>query len=58
MIEMKKAKSRNKDLTQAEEHRTRSLERSDELLARLLTDDFCEFGSSEVIGLALEKFES
>lgn len=55
---MKKAKSRNKDLTQAEEHRTRSLERSDELLARLLTDDFCEFGSSEVIGLALEKFES
>jgi hypothetical protein len=55
---MKKAQSRNKDLNQAEEHRMRSHQRSDELLAKLLADDFCEFGSSEVIGLSLQKFES
>jgi hypothetical protein len=47
---MKKLQNRQKDLPQPEELKTRETERSEELLSQVLVNDFCEFGSSEVIG--------
>jgi hypothetical protein len=50
--QMKKAHKRKKDSPQREKLPMRpAVPRSEELLAQILTDDFCEFGSSEVIGL-------
>jgi hypothetical protein len=55
---MKKARNRKEDRAQSEELPTRpAARRSEELLAQILADDFCEFGSSEVIGaLAQQNF--
>ena len=48
---MKNARIRKEDRPQCEELQTRPpVRRSEELLAQILADDFCEFGSSEVIG--------
>jgi hypothetical protein len=55
---MKKALNRKEDRPQSEELPTQTAAmRSAELLAQILADDFCEFGSSEVIGaLAQQNF--
>ena len=52
---MKRAQNRNEDLPPREDPFVRQTERSDELLNRVLADDFCEFGSSEAIGIALQR---
>jgi hypothetical protein len=54
--QMKKAHKRKKDLPQREELPMRpAVPRSEQLLAQILTDDFCEFGSSEVIGVFVQQ---
>jgi hypothetical protein len=54
--QMKKAHKRKKDLPQREKPTMRHVApRSDQLLAQILTDDFCEFGSSEVIGIFIQQ---
>ena len=54
--QMKKAHKRKKDLPQREKLPMRSAApRSEQLLAQILTDDFCEFGSSEVIGVFVQQ---
>jgi hypothetical protein len=55
LIKMKRAQNRNEDLPPREDLPVRQAERSDELLNRVLADDFCEFGSSEVIGIAVQR---
>jgi hypothetical protein len=53
---MKKAHKRKKDSPQPKVLTVRpAVRRSDELLAQILTDDFCEFGSSEAIGLFIQQ---
>jgi len=55
---MKKARNRIEDRPQSEELQIRpTVMCSQDLLVQILTDDFCEFGSSEVIGaLAQQNF--
>ena len=53
---MKKALNRKEDRPQCEELPAQAAPmRSVELLAQILADDFCEFGSSEVIGALSEQ---
>jgi hypothetical protein len=57
---MKKAHKRKKDSPQREKLPMRpAVPRSEALLAQILTDDFCEFGTSEVIGVFVrQRFSS
>jgi hypothetical protein len=55
---MKKTRNRKEHRPQSEEPQNPpTASRSVEMLAQILADDFCEFGSSEVIGaLAQQNF--
>jgi hypothetical protein len=52
---MNKIQDRNEELPQPEDLLVWWIERSEDLLTKVLTDDFCEFGSSEVIGLGIQQ---
>jgi hypothetical protein len=54
--QMKKAHKREKDSSQPKVLPVRpAVRRTEELLAQILTDDFCQFGSSEVIGIFIQQ---